>query len=183
MIIQETSLQNLFVIEKAVLEDNRGYFERMYCNETLQGLGIKIDIKQINHSYTKRTGVIRGLHFQKPPFAEKKIITCIKGEVLDVVVDVRYNSPTFLKYFSIKLSAENHKSLLVPEGFAHGFQTLVNDCELIYFHTANYNKDAEGALNALDPSIGIEWALPLSERSERDNLHPYIDSTFKGIQI
>lgn len=183
MIIQETSFQNLFVIEKAVLEDNRGYFERMYCNETLQGLGSKIDIKQINHSYTKRTGVIRGLHFQKPPFAEKKIITCIKGEVLDVVVDVRYNSPTFLKYFSIKLSAENHKSLLVPEGFAHGFQTLVNDCELIYFHTAYYNRDAEAALNALDPFIGIEWALPLSERSERDNLHPYIDSTFKGIKI
>jgi len=183
MTVKETSFRELFIIEKVFLEDSRGYFERMYCNETLKSFGHNIDIKQINHSYTKRSGVIRGLHFQKPPFAEKKIVTCIRGEVLDVVVDVRQNSPTFLEYFSIKLSAENHRSLLVPEGFAHGFQTLVDECELIYFHTANYNKDAEAALNALDPFIGIEWALPLSERSEKDTLHPYIDSTFKGIKI
>lgn len=183
MVFQETSFKDLFIIEKSVVGDSRGYFERMYCIETLQRFVDKVDIQQINHSFTKQAGVIRGLHFQKPPFAEKKIITCIKGEVLDVVVDVRYNSPTFLKHFSVKLSAENHKSLLVPEGFAHGFQTLVNDCELIYFHTENYNRDAEGALNALDPFLGIEWALPLTERSEKDNLHPYIDKTFKGIQI
>jgi dTDP-4-dehydrorhamnose 3,5-epimerase len=183
MELQKTFFKDLFIIDKSVVGDSRGYFERMYCLETLQSFINKVNIKQINHSYTKHAGVIRGLHFQKSPFAEKKIITCIKGEVLDVVVDVRQNSPTFLKHFSIKLSAENHKSLLVPEGFAHGFQTLVNDCELIYFHTKNYNRDAEGALNALDPYLGIEWALPLFERSEKDNLHPYIDKTFQGIKI
>jgi dTDP-4-dehydrorhamnose 3,5-epimerase len=183
MELQKTSFKDLFIIDKSVIGDSRGYFERMYCLETLQSVVSKADIKQINHSFTKLAGVIRGLHFQRPPFAEKKIITCIRGEVLDVVVDVRYNSPTFLKYFSVKLSEENHKSLLVPEGFAHGFQTLVNDCELIYFHTENYNRDAEGALNALDPLLGIEWASPLSERSEKDNFHPYIDKTFKGIKF
>jgi dTDP-4-dehydrorhamnose 3,5-epimerase len=140
-------------------------------------------IKQINHTGTKQAGTIRGMHFQHAPHAEIKIVSCLKGKVFDVAVDLRANSPTFLQWFATELSAENHHSLYIPEGFAHGFQTLTNDCELVYLHTAEYSPNHESALNPLDPKLAITWPDLISEISARDQNHPMINSHFKGIQL
>ena len=143
----------------------------------------KKKICQINRTLTRKKGAVRGLHFQKPPHAETKIVSCLKGKVWDVVVDLREGSSTFLSYHAVELSADNHKSYLIPEGFAHGFQTLTSDCELLYFHTAEYNKYSEGAINAIDSKIGIEWPKKITEVSERDKNHLMLDDNFKGIKL
>lgn len=176
-----TPLHGLTIIERTLLEDNRGFLSRFFCDESLAQLGMK-PIKQINHTGTKQAGTIRGMHFQHAPHAEIKIVSCLKGKVFDVAVDLRANSPTFLQWFATELSAENHHSLYIPEGFAHGFQTLTNDCELIYLHTAEYSPNHESALNPLDPKLAITWPDPISEISARDQNHPMINSDFKGIQ-
>ena len=118
-----------------------------------------------------------------PSYAETKIVSCIRGKVWDVAVDLRKRSPTFLHYHAEVLSEDNHKSYLIPEGFAHGFQTLTSDCEMLYFHTADYNKDFEGAINAVDLKIGIKWPQLITERSERDNNHPMLTDDFEGIVL
>ena len=123
------------------------------------------------------------MHFQHPPHSEKKIVSCTKGKVYDVVVDIRKNSPTFLKYFGIILSDKNFKSLIIPEGFAHGFQTLSQNCEMLYFHTSDFRQDAEGGIDALDPSINIDWPLDVSERSLRDLSHDKISYSFLGVDF
>jgi dTDP-4-dehydrorhamnose 3,5-epimerase len=136
---------------------------------------------QVNHSYTSRQGTVRGMHFQRQPNAELKLVTCLRGEAFDVAADVRRGSPTMLRWHGERLSAENHRALLIPEGFAHGFQTLTPDCELLYLHTAAFAPEAEGGLNALDPRLSIDWPLPPIERSERDRSLPLLDADFAGI--
>jgi dTDP-4-dehydrorhamnose 3,5-epimerase len=140
-------------------------------------------IVQINHTITHRKGTVRGLHFQYPPYAETKLVSCLRGEIFDIAVDLRHNSSTFLRWHSARLSAENRQSLLIPEGFAHGFQTLSEDCELIYLHTEAYHPESEGALNVLDPRISISWPLAISELSERDRNHDFIEEEFQGIVL
>lgn len=170
-------------MQRKVVEDHRGFLSRFYCAEEFRWAGINKPIAQINHTLTRNKGVVRGLHFQHPPHAEIKLVSCLKGEVWDVAVDLRHDSPTFLQWYGEILSAENRKSLLIPEGYAHGFQTLTEDCELIYLHTAAYHPEAEGALNVADPRLNIAWPLPIDDISERDRTHQFIGSDFPGIVL
>ncbi|WP_018985067.1 dTDP-4-dehydrorhamnose 3,5-epimerase family protein [Methylophilus methylotrophus] len=177
-----TPLTGLTVIERTCIEDSRGFLSRFFCQETMSRLGMK-PIQQINHTLTRKAGAIRGMHFQHPPAAEIKIVSCLQGRILDVAVDLRAGSPTFLQWFSAELSRENQYSLFIPEGFAHGFQTLTKNCELLYLHTVNYSPTHEAGLNPLDPLLAITWPLDVSEISARDQAHPMLDSNFKGIEV
>jgi dTDP-4-dehydrorhamnose 3,5-epimerase len=132
---------------------------------------------------TARLGSARGLHFQAPPYAETKIVSCIRGEVFDVAVDLRQGSATFLQWHGEVLSAKNNRTLLIPEGFAHGFQTLEDECEMLYFHTAAYHPETEGGLNIADPRLAIRWPKPLRDISKRDLDHPYIEADYRGISL
>ena len=181
--ILDTPLQGLKVIQRKPVGDSRGYLERMFCSAELQSLIQDKSIVQINHTITTKCGTVRGMHFQHPPHAEIKFVSCLRGEVFDVAVDLRHNSPTFQCWFAEILSAENHKTLMIPEGYAHGFQTLTEDCELLYLHTAPFHPEAEGALNVVDPVLAIAWPLPVFELSERDRAHPFIDIRFSGIHV
>ena len=167
----ETPLSGLTLLQRHPIGDQRGYLERLFCREELAAIIGGRAIIQINHTLTARSGTIRGMHFQRAPHAEMKLVTCLHGEVFDVAVDLRRDSPTFLHWHAEHLGADNHRTLVIPEGFAHGFQTLTDDCELIYLHTALYNPAAEGGLNALDPRLAIGWPLPVTEISERDRNH------------
>jgi len=178
-----TPLEGLWVVQRKPIEDQRGFFCRFFCAEEFQAAGLKNPLAQINHTYTKKKGAVRGLHFQYPPHAESKIISCIHGEVFDVAVDIRKGSPTFLRWHGEILSATNQKSLFIPEGFAHGFQTLTKNCELLYLHSEPFHSQAEGALHVTDPGIGIVWPIAVAELSERDRNHPFIDSDFEGLSL
>jgi dTDP-4-dehydrorhamnose 3,5-epimerase len=179
--ILDTPIPGVKRIQRHPIGDQRGYFERLFCAEELQPLLAGRSIVQINHSLTVQRGAVRGLHFQHPPHAETKIVSCLRGAVWDVAVDLRQGSATFLRWHAAILSADNHQTLLIPEGLAHGFQTLADDCELLYLHTAAYRADAEGALNALDPRLDIAWPLPIAELSARDRNHPLITADYAGI--
>lgn len=146
-------------------------------------MGVEHPIAQINHTLTSRAGTVRGMHFQYPPSAETKLVSCLRGEIFDVALDLRRGSATFLRWHGAVLSAGNRRSLLIREGFAHGFQALTDDCELIYLHTAAYRQEAEGAVNALDPHLAIAWPLPVTDLSDRDRNHPFIDSRFTGVVL
>src|SRR5262245_4353691 len=133
-----TGLKGSFVIEIEPQADGRGWFARYYCKDEFRDIGHHKDWVQLNHSVTNKKGTIRGLHFQKPPMAEIKLVKCIAGKVFDVIIDLRKQSSTFLKWFAVELSAKNKKMLYIPEGFAHGFQCLEDHCELIYHHSEYY---------------------------------------------
>jgi dTDP-4-dehydrorhamnose 3,5-epimerase len=181
--ITSTPLAGLAILERHTLGDARGYFERLFCSDELQALLAGRTIVQINHSFTAQAGTVRGLHFQYPPHAEMKFVHCLRGEVFDVAVDLRKGSPTLLQWHAEVLSADNHKTLVIPEGFAHGFQALTNDCEMLYFHTAPYHPEAEAGLHPLDPRLNVGWPLPVSQLSERDASHPGIDDAFEGLVL
>ena len=179
----ETTLKGSFVIDLTPFQDNRGWFARTFCKEEFAEIGHSKEWLQLNHSFTLTKGAVRGMHYQMSPFSEVKLVRCIAGAVFDVIVDIRENSPTFLQYFGTELSAKNRKMLYIPEGFAHGFQTLTNDCELLYHHTALYTPGVEGGLRFDDPNINIDWKLPFTDISDRDKQHKLIDHNFKGIKI
>lgn len=176
----ETEIQGLWALRRRPMQDTRGFLERIYCQDVLTPILGHRRIVQINRTLTRRRGALRGLHFQYPPHAETKIVSCMRGSVFDVAVDLRRNSPSYMSWHGRVLSAENFESLVLPEGFAHGFQALEPDCELLYMHTAAYVQQSEGGLDACDPDIGIEWPEPVSERSARDTALPRA-ATFEGI--
>ncbi|MDQ7047723.1 MAG: dTDP-4-dehydrorhamnose 3,5-epimerase [Sulfurovum sp.] len=180
--IISTKIKDLYIIEPNSFSDERGSFSRIYCEDELKEI-LDVSIKQINHSVTKEKGTVRGMHFQYEPNSEVKMVKCIKGRVLDIVVDIRKDSPTFLETFSVELSAENQKMIYIPKGFAHGFQTLEDDTELLYMHSTIYAPSNEGALNIKDLSLGIKWPLKIKNLSKRDNEHEFLDNSFKGIEI
>lgn len=177
-----TPLHDLVLLKRQPVGDARGYLERMFCTSDLQAQLGNRKIEQINHTLTEKAGTVRGLHYQIPPFAEIKFVSCIRGRVLDVAVDLRPDSPTFLSHYAVELSEFNHLTLCIPEGFAHGFQTLTTHCEMLYFHSAPYSASHEAGLNALDPRLAIQWPLPIAERSNRDQQHPNIRVDFTGVQ-
>jgi dTDP-4-dehydrorhamnose 3,5-epimerase len=179
----DTPLPGLKLIQRKPITDARGFFARFYCADEFRASGLDKPIVQINHSLTHSKGAVRGLHFQHPPYAETKLVSCLSGSVFDVAVDLRVDSPSFLHWHGEILSAENRRSLLIPEGFAHGCQTLTEDCELIYLTTAQFYPAAEGALNVADPALTIAWPLPVSELSQRDRSHPFIGRHFAGIRL
>lgn len=170
----KTKLDGPQLVERLDYKDKRGSFSRLFCKEEFKNLGFNKSIKQINLSVTKSKGVIRGLHFQSRPFSETKIVTCIRGEVFDVAVDIRKESPTYLRWFGVVLSPDKNNSFFIPDGFAHGFQSLSDNCELVYMHSELYNQDSEGILNAFDPKIAISWPLSVLEMSDRDRNAPMI---------
>src|SRR3990167_4201860 len=163
--IINTPLSSLKIIQRNPVSDQRGYLERLFCNKELQAILPEKNIMQINHTLTNLCGTIRGLHFQHPPYTETKLISCIRGAIFDVAIDLRKDSPTFLQYHAEILTDNNHKTFCIPDGFAHGFQTLTDQCELLYFHTNQYNKESEDGLNALDSQLAIQWPLPIANRS------------------
>lgn len=179
----QTPLSGLMLVQRKMIEDHRGFLSRFYCIEEFREAGIIKPIAQINHTLTRKKGAVRGMHFQHPPHGEAKLVSCLKGEIWDMAIDLRHGSPTFLHSHGEILSAANHKSLLIPEGYAHGFQALAEDCELIYLHTAAYNPDAEGALNVADPRLDIVWPLPIDDLSERDRSHPFVGPDFRGVVL
>jgi dTDP-4-dehydrorhamnose 3,5-epimerase len=179
--IRDTPISGLKLVERSRLSDTRGFLSRLFCAEELRPAGWSKAIAQINQTLTRSTGAVRGLHFQYPPHAEMKLVSCIRGKVFDVAVDLRRGSPTFLKWHGLELSEENGRALLIPKGFAHGFQTLRPDSELLYFHSCAYAPASEGAVHVDDPHIGIEWPLPISELSARDRGHPMLTPSFDGI--
>jgi dTDP-4-dehydrorhamnose 3,5-epimerase len=178
-----TPLEGVTLVQRKSIEDERGFFSRFFCAEEFLAAGFTKSIVQINHTFTRRKGAVRGLHFQHPPHAETKLVSCVRGEIWDVTVDIRRDSPTFLRWHSEVLSASNHRSLLIPEGFAHGLQTLTEDCELIYLHTAAYHSEVEGTLNAADPRLNIAWPLPIEDISDRDRNQPFINQYFQGVLL
>lgn len=172
MIVEPTAVDGTFVIKPEPREDHRGFFARMFCKETWEKHGLNPTVRQCNASLTKRKGSVRGLHYQNAPHAEVKLVRCTKGRIFDVCVDIRPDSPTYKKWFGIELTPENHAMLYIPEGCAHGFQTLEDDSEVFYMVSADYNKDAEGGVLFSDPGIGIEWPLPVTDMSEKDAALP-----------
>jgi len=179
--IQVTRLPGLQVFVRKPLGDGRGYLERMFCAEELNNVFGGRRIVQINHTLTQNKGTVRGMHFQHAPHAEMKFVSCLRGSVFDVAVDLRKGSPTFLEWHAELLSADNHKTIAIPEGFAHGFQTLTENCEMLYLHTANYAPDAEAGLNPQDAKLAIAWPLPITGISSRDAAHDPIADAFEGL--
>ncbi|EAI2978486.1 dTDP-4-dehydrorhamnose 3,5-epimerase [Campylobacter jejuni] len=179
----KTHIEGVFIIEPKPIYDERGYFERYFCVEDFKEIGLNKVIAQINHSKTLGKGSIRGLHYQIPPFCETKIIRCLKGAIFDVAVDLRKNSSTFLQYVGVELNEKNNKYLYIPEGFAHGFQTLSDEVEILYLVTEKFTPNADSGLNPLDESIKIQWPLELGNISDKDKNALKISSNFKGVNI
>jgi len=178
-----TDIAGLTLITLNPRGDNRGSFSRLYCAQELLSAGVDKSIVQINHSSTRLKGSIRGLHFQQAPAAETKIIRCLRGAVWDVAVDLRAGSPTFCRWQAFELRADHPQMIIIPEGFAHGFQTLTNDAELLYLHTAFYTPEKEGGFSCLDPRLSIQWPLPMTEQSVRDAALPNMPATFSGLTV
>ena len=181
MIFTETILKGSYIVQFESFKDARGEFSRYFCKNEFNGSLPSFEIVQINHSLNYLQGTIRGMHYQKPPFSESKLIRCIKGKILDVIIDLRENSHTFLRSFSVELSEYSNKMIFIPQGFAHGFQTLEDNTEILYHHTEFYNKVYESGIRYNDPSLNIQWPLAPTIISEKDINHPYIDKYFTGI--
>jgi dTDP-4-dehydrorhamnose 3,5-epimerase len=181
--IRDTPIIGLKIVERQQLSDSRGFLSRLFCAEELAAAGWHKPIAQINQTFTQQRGAIRGLHFQNAPYAEMKLVTCLRGAIWDLAVDLRTGSPTFLQCHAEELSAANHRAMLIPEGFAHGFQTLCDDCELTYLHSRAYTPGAEAGLNPKDPMLSITWPLAITELSTRDAQHPMLDQQFQGVML
>ncbi len=176
-------LAGLTRVQRQPLADARGFFERLFCAEELAACGWSGPIAQINHSLTRQAGSVRGLHYQKPPHAEMKLVTCLRGAVWDVAVDLRAGSPTFLHWHAEELSADNAHALLIPQGFAHGFQALTPDAELLYCHSHPYTPAAEAGLHPQDARLAIAWPQPLAGLSPRDAALPRVAERFAGLML
>ena len=181
--IADLPLAGLKRVERQRLGDARGFLSRLFCAEELVAAGWTKPVAQINQTVTAKRGTVRGMHFQHPPHAEMKLVICLRGEVWDVAVDIRAGSKTFLHWHAERLSADNGCALLIPEGFAHGLQTLTDDVELLYCHSAAYSAPAEAGLNPTDPRLAIAWPLPIAELSARDAQHPMLDGQFAGVAL
>ena len=183
MKFKETKINGLYVAKLKPISDKRGLFVRSYCDKELEKINIKKPIKQINHSLTSTVGAIRGMHFQYPPHAEVKIVRCISGEVFDVAVDLRIDSDTFLQWHGEYLSSDNYKMMIIPEGFAHGFQVIKPNSEMLYLHTESYVEGSESGVLFDDEKIGIKWPLEITSVSGKDLNDRLIKEKFKGIKV
>ena len=174
-----TAIAGAFEVRHDLRSDARGQFRRQYCEREFAGAGLNIHWVQVNHSVTLGRGSIRGLHFQRPPEAEAKLVSCPIGRAFDVVVDLRSGSETFLQWAGVDI--DQTTSLYIPQGCAHGFQALTDEVHLIYQHSAYYTPELEGGVRFDDPAIGIDWPLPVGTTSERDHSFPPIGDDFQGI--
>ena len=176
--IELSSVENRgpYLIKFNPFIDERGFFHRAFCKKTLKDHGIDFEIKQINISFNKIKGTIRGMHFQRAPKLESKIIICLSGKIFDVIVDLRSKSSTYGNFFSFELDSNKFNGLYVPKGYAHGFQTLKNNTKLLYLHSENYFPEHEGGLNSMDPSLKIQWPISKFFSSDRDKKHPNLNN-------
>jgi dTDP-4-dehydrorhamnose 3,5-epimerase len=172
MIFTSLPLEGAYSINIDKKDDSRGFFARLYCREEFKKQGLNTNLVQMNTTLSRKKGTVRGLHFQRPPKEEVKIVRCIRGVIWDVIVDLRSNSTTFGKWYSKELNEDNRTMMYVPEGFAHGFQTLIDNVELLYLHSEFYSKEHEDGLLYNDKAVAIDWPLPVSEISARDQSHP-----------
>lgn len=179
---EKTPLEGVTVIFGHPRTDERGRFVRVFCADEFAALRAGLRFVQVNLSRTVRRGTVRGMHFQKSPAADAKLVRCVRGAVLDVIVDLRQGSPTFLEWHGVELSADAESGVFIPEGLAHGFQALTDDAELLYLHTAAYAPTHEGGVRHDDPRLGIAWPLPVRGVSSRDCSFALLDDTFVGIQ-
>jgi len=172
LIFTETKLAGAFVIEMERRTDQRGFFARTFCQQEFEAYGLNTQVVQCNVSFNKRTGTLRGMHYQAAPFAEAKLVRCTSGSIYDVIIDLRPASATFKQYFTVELSAENCRMLYIPEDFAHGFQTLQDDTEVFYQMAQRYSAEHARGVRWNDPAFGIEW--PEGERiiTDRDQNYP-----------
>ncbi len=184
MTFEQTILAGAYLITPRPMRDDRGFFSRWFCEDEFGKHGLEQSFVQCNHSQTIVQNTVRGMHFQYPPHAEVKLVKCISGVIFDVIVDLRAESPSFLKWFGAYLSAENMNMLYIPKGFAHGFQSVSPSSEIIYMVSAPYHKESEGGVHYADPAVGIQWPNPVSKVSMKDQAIPFIDrNTFKGLQL
>jgi dTDP-4-dehydrorhamnose 3,5-epimerase len=172
MIVSATRLADARLIDIEPQRDERGFFARIWCARELKAHGIDVDLAQENLSLNRRAGTLRGLHYQKPPHAEAKIVRCVRGAIFDVIVDIRPGSPTYGSWEGFRLDADNRRALYVPKGFAHGFQSLVDDTEVLYQMTAFHTPDSAAGFRGDDPAFAITWPLPVSAISARDRAWP-----------
>ena len=184
-----TPLSGLQVIDRKPIGDARGWFERFFCVDEFAALGLQKSIVQMNRTLTQKKGAVRGMHFQRNPHLETKIVSCLRGAVWDVALDLRAGSPTYLKWHAEVLSADNHRAYFIPDGFAHGFQALTDDCELLYLHTERFAPGVADGLNPADPALSIDWPLGIdthTELSESDRKRPLLSSMtpiFEGLLV
>ena len=169
MIFTETKLKGAFVIDIEPLEDQRGFFARAWCRDEFERHGLNTRIVHCNISFNKQRGTLRGMHYQAPPFAEAKLVRCTRGAIYDVIIDLRSDSPTFHEWFSVELTAENHRALFVPEGFAHGFQTLMDNSEVFYQMSEIFHPEHARSLRWNDRAFEIAWPIPDPILSEKDS--------------
>lgn len=175
MIFRPLILPGAFEIQPEPRGDERGFFARIFCDREFADHGLNTRWAQINISFSRSAGTLRGLHFQRPPAAEVKLVRCLRGRALDVIVDLRANSETYGKHLMLELNPSSGNAIYVPKGFAHGFQTLEPDTELQYFHSDPYQPDLEGGVDPLDPALAIAWPRPPRNLSARDRALPPFD--------
>ena len=178
---QETNINGVFAITKKIIGDDHGYLERVFCSNELESWSNR-SIAQVNKTVTAKKGTVRGLHFQRPPYAEAKLISCLSGRVKDIALDLRNGSPTYGKIYEIVLDSCEHNAILLPEGVAHGFQSLTDNVVMLYFHSCTYAPNFEGGVNILDSSLELDFELPVSKISERDQNFPSFKE-LEGLQI
>lgn len=181
--IGATGIAGLHTVQRQRIEDERGSFARLFCEDDLRAAGWNTPIRQINMARTAHRGGVRGMHYQLPPKAETKLVTCLEGEVWDVAVDLRRGSPTFLSWHAERISAENGVALLIPQGFAHGFQVLSDGATLLYCHSAEWSADLERGIRPTDRRIDIRWPLPPSDLSRRDAERDLLPNDFLGVEL
>lgn len=172
--VTNTSLDGVYIIEPKSFGDNRGWFMESYSKRDMEAAGINVDFVQDNRSYSAKKGIIRGLHFQRNPMAQAKLVTCLRGAILDVAVDLRKDSPTYKQWISVELTAENRKELFIPKGFAHGFLTLTDDVEIMYKCDEFYSPEHDGGIRFDDPDIGVDWGVTDPILSEKDKNAPFL---------
>ncbi len=168
MIFRETRLKGAYLIEMELVEDNRGFFARSFCQEEFKHHGIDLDIRQCNFSFNKKKGTLRGMHYQSSPYEEEKLITCIKGSIYDVIIDLRSGSPTYCQWFSAELSSKNQNMLYIPKGFAHGFQALEDDSVVFYQMSEYYHPENAKGVKWDDSEFEIKWPHDISAISQKD---------------
>ncbi len=174
MIIDTTPIEGVAVIDLELRSDDRGFFARTFCVEEFGAAGLQTVVEQCNQSFNHRAGTLRGMHFQIAPHPEAKLVRCIRGAIVDIIVDMRPDSPTRLQHVAVELTADNRRALYVPPFFAHGYQTLLDDTEVMYQVSGSYEPAAERGLRHDDPELGLEWPLPVSVISTKDSSWPLI---------
>lgn len=180
---ERTFLDGVVLLRRERHRDHRGSLNRIFDVDIVQSLVPDFSVAQVNHTVTLRRGTVRGLHFQVQPYSDVRVVTCQRGRVFDVVVDIRRGSSTFLEWYGMELDCNDSVSLLLNRGFAHGFQALSDDCEMLYVHGERYHQEAEGGLHVADPILNISWPEPVATMSSRDQTHPMLDRNWLGIDV